>query len=284
MTKSFTSNVCAAIFSICAAACARGRGAGPEIVAPSLDVTRLRFAEYRYSPVGDFAAKRGRLFPFIDVNGNGKYDADEVVGHCDRRSGAGRCWIDRTRVSLVTTTSDCPGASGAWIIGSAFDGAGKRLTSKICDDRGACSDFHPNAFGDGVDLDAIWIPEAQDGSRHTLTLRAGDEVLRRDEVKLPPPLQLVDGQVDTDAGLHAHVSADQSIDLANIVLRSGIEVRWHSAGEPGTFQVHGNELDAVVPQAALDACGEGCEAVLSVAHVWSDDDVYSVSELRQKLL
>jgi len=68
---------CAALISLFVflTGCAHDSHPDFEIVAPTFDASRVRFAPYLYPPVGEFREKRGTMLPFEDTDGDGKFDA-----------------------------------------------------------------------------------------------------------------------------------------------------------------------------------------------------------------
>jgi hypothetical protein len=255
-----------------------------EIVAPAFELSRVQFASYGYSPVGAFAEKRGELVPFIDANGDGRFDPHtEASGRCDQSSH--RCWLDHARLRLLMTTTDCAASTGTWLLGNVYGHDGRSLEATLCDDQGACSEEHRNAF-QGVDtVNAIWILDAAETPRaRTLSLRAGKEEVRYENVELPAPLRVVDIQIERRGGVHISATADQSIDMASLWVTRGHALQWSSAGQPGVFQAKGAAIEATLPQSVVDACAGACEAYLQFGHVWRDDNVFSLAEVKQKVL
>jgi hypothetical protein len=134
-------------------------------------------------------------------------------------------------------------------------------------------------------VNAIRIPEGgEDTGTRNLILRAGQEEVHYGNVALPPPLGLVDVQIEERGALQVSVTTDQSIDMAFLWVTRGDTLQWSSAGAPQSFRSTATTLEATVPQAVLDSCGSGCEAYLQVAHVWQDDSVFSLSEVKHKVL
>ena len=267
--------------SVCG--CSHGSQHDFAVVAPAFDVSRLRFTRYDYLPVGAYAEKRSDLIPFVDSNGDAHFDPQtEASGRCDPRSH--QCWIDHARLRLLSITSDCTAAAGTWIIGNIYDRYGQRLEATLCDDRGNCSAEHQNAFQNMESVNAIWLSDASETSRtETLTLRAGLEEVTYSDIALPAPIRLVDSKQVRSGDLHITATADQSIDMATLWVKRGQTLHWSSAAQPGGLRAKDVTLEAVVPQAVLESCGQGCEAYLQFAHVWRDDNVLSVSQVEHKI-
>ena len=257
---------------------------GYEIIAPDFEPSHARLARNPYAPVGLFADQRGEVVPFIDGNGDGKLDPQtEASGRCDQRGH--RCWINRARLRLISTSTDCEASAGTWLLGTLYDHDGHQLSAILCDDHGLCSEDHADAF-QGVDnVHAIWLPAAAESAApRTLSLRAGSEEHRFADVALPAPLHVLDVKVSQVSDLQVRVSADQTIDMASLLVKRGEDLQWSSADRPDTFHAIGPLLEASIPRAVLDACAGMCEAYLQVAHVSRDDDVFTMAEYRQRVL
>jgi hypothetical protein len=265
-------------------ACGHGSPRDFEIIAPTFDVSRVRFASYAYAPVGAFAETHGDLMPFMDANGDGSFDPQtEAAGRCDRRSR--QCWLAHARLRLFMTTTDCLASTGTWLLGNVYDRDGRGVDATLCDNHGACSEPHPHAFQGAETANAIWIPDAPDVPRNrTFSLRAGQEDFHYDDVTLPTPIHLVDMQREPRGDLHVSITVDQSIDMASLWVRRGQAVQWSSAGQPGAFHVEGAALEVTLPRSVVDSCGDTCEVYLQIAHVWRDDAILSLSEIKQKIL
>jgi hypothetical protein len=255
-----------------------------EVIAPAFETSRVRLTQHDFLPVGAFREQRAELIPFMDANGDGRFDSQtEASGRCDPRSH--QCFIDHSRLRVIMTVTDCPATTGTWLVGNMYDRDGRRLDATLCDSQGVCSEEHQNAFQNGGTVDAIWIPGIPDtSSTRALGLRASHEEIRYENVALPLPIRLVDIRVERVGGLRVSVRADYSIDMASLWLMHGGTMRWSSTGQPGVFRATGAALEAAVPQSVLDSCGSGCEAYLQFAHVWRDDNVFSVSDVLQKVL
>src|ERR1041384_3413467 len=88
------------------AGCERRDPRSFDLVAPNLQASKVRFTMALFSPVGEFAEKRGPLLPFMDANGDGRWDQKtEAVGRCDRR--ARKCWLDRAHLQVIRRTTKC---------------------------------------------------------------------------------------------------------------------------------------------------------------------------------
>ena len=253
-----------------------------EMVAPEFEASKVRFAAYGYSPVGTFANKRGDLLPFIDTDDDGKFDPNtEASGRCDQRSG--QCWMDQARLRLLMTATDCPATTGTWLLGAVYGRDGRQLAATLCDDHGTCSEEHKDVFQNGGPVNAIWIPgTVEKPPARTLWLRSGRDQFHYDDIALPSPIHVVDVQTSRPGNLQISITADESIDMASLWAMRGGELQWSSTKQ--TFRVDGKSLEADVPQTVLDSCGGGCEVYLQFAHVWRDDNVFSLSEVKHKLL
>lgn len=274
----------APVLSLASSAGCRGEHHhGFRIIAPAFDSSRVHFTKYEYAAVGAYAAEHGELIPFVDANGDGVFDPqNEASGRCDLSSR--QCRLDHARLRMIRTTTDCPATTGTWLLGNVYDRAGRRLSATLCDDRGTCSEEHAGAFQGMPAADAIWIPESPAASHPlALTLRTATEKFRHGDIALPSPLHLVDIQTKRTGDLHVRVTADQSIDLAALWVMRGQSQRWSSAEGPADLKARGAVLEARVPGAILDSCDGACEVYLQFGHVWRDDDVFSVGEVKHKL-
>lgn len=265
------------------AGCREEHPYGFRIIAPAFDGSRVHFTRYEYSAVGAYAARHGELIPFVDANGDGVFDPqNEASGRCDSRSR--QCWLDHARLRMIRTTNDCPTTTGTWLLGNVYDHDGRRLDAALCDEQGTCSEEHAGAFKGTPEVDAIWIPESPATSRpRRLTLHTATEEFHYDDIMLPSPLRLIDIQTKRAGDLHVRVAADHSIDLAALWVMRGQRQQWSSAERPSTLKTQEARLEASVPGAILDSCDGACEVYLQFGHVWQDDDVLSVGEVKHKL-
>lgn len=256
-----------------------------EIHAPTFDASRVRFARHSYSAVGVFADKHGDVIPYIDANADGRLDPlVEPSGRCDRNIA--QCWLDRARIRMIQRTTDCPAASGTWLFGDVYDHDGRAQAATLCDDEGRCAEEHPNAFKDIASVKAIWFPghgPPQSSRTRTLTLRTASEELRFPDLTLPSEIALVDLESELPDDLVVHATASQSIDMAAVWVMRGHEQRWSSGDQPASLKASGNVLEARVPQAVMESCAGDCDVFLQFAHVWRDDVVLSLGEVKQRV-
>ena len=273
----------ALLFVAGSAGCHRDGPHGFEIFAPGFETSRVRFESYAYSPVGAFADKRGLLVPFMDSDGDGRFDPrSEAAGRCDL--DAHRCSFDHARLQLLMTTTDCPTTTGTWLLGDVYDRDGRSVHATLCDDRGSCAEAHEHAFQDTGSVNAIWLPGSRaEPEARVLSLRAGREQIHYTNVALPQPIRLVDFRVEHPGDLQVSVAADQTIDMVALWVRHGDTMHWSSARHPEALQVHGTTLVATVPHDVLEACAAGCETYMQIAHVWRDDEVFSLAEIKHRV-
>lgn len=254
-----------------------------QINAPAFDTSRVKFTRYSYPAVGDFAGTHGSLIPYIDANADGRFDPlVEPSGRCDQH--AGQCWLDHARIRMIQRATGCPSTAGIWLLGDVYDRAGQRQESMLCDDEGKCAEEHPDAFKDIASVKAIWIAE-QRSSRpaRTLTLSTTNEELRFDNLVLPLPLELVDLKTELPADLDVRATASQSIDMAVVWVMHDREQWWSSVDHPTSLKVADNVLEAHVPELVMKSCQGACDVFLQFAHVWRDDAVLSLGEIKQRL-
>jgi hypothetical protein len=64
----------------------------------------------------------------------------------------------------------------------------------------------------------------------------------------------------------------------------GQHVQWTSASQLDSLHARGDHFEADVPQGVIDACRGACEAYVQLGHVWRDDSILSLSEIKQKIL
>lgn len=276
---------CVAILVYCTMACQCTGRHEFEVIAPAFDASKIRFTDnVAYSPVGAFAARRGEQVPYVDANGDGRFDPQsEASGRCDQ--GKQQCWIDRAKIRLIAITGDCPAETGTWMLGSFYDPTGNRRETLLCSSRGMCSEEHQHAFQNAESVNAIWIAGPPELSRtEDLSLRAGTDELTVENVILPAPLQLLSVRAEQQTDLHVSVTADESIDMATVWLMRGPALHWSAAGHPQQFSAKGASLDVAIPQEVLRTCDGACEGYIELAHVWRDDSVFSIGEIKQKIL
>jgi hypothetical protein len=262
-------------------ACHRASGVslpGFELEASAFDPARVGLATYAYEPVGLYAVTRSAEVPFVDANGNGRFDPnEEASGRCDPQSR--RCRLEDHRLRVVMRTTDCPGTTGTWIVGSAYDRAGARIAATLCTADGRCAEPHRDAF-QGLAVDAIWLPvDAAPTSHQRLALTTAARTYAYDDVELPHALHLSALHTEDRGDLRISVTADQSVDLVSLSVLRGDAVAWSGRGA----HADGATLDAVVPREVLDACAGDCEGYLQIAHVWRDDDVLAMGEIKQRV-
>lgn len=253
------------------------------VISSVFDPSRVRFTSYAYAPVGAFAEKRGSRMPFVDANGNGSFDSDsEASGRCDR--SAQECRIDDRRIRMVMAVDDCSQTRGIWLIGDAYDSHGLRQEASLCDDNGHCSSEQPEVFQQATSLQALWLSGDSEVPRTvSLVLRVGQDEVPYPDIELPQPIQLTGFDVSRAADLRVTATADHSIDLAALTVMRGAAVQWSSSTAPETIQAKGTTLVATVPHDVLEKCGDVCEAYLQLGHVWRDDNVLSIADIRRQV-
>jgi hypothetical protein len=181
------------------------------------------------------------------------------------------------------TSTDCPATTGTWLFGSIYDSAGRQVPSSLCDNHGSCSEEHTDVFRDSGPLSAIWLPGAIEHARvSTLSLHAAGKEVKYTGIELPTPIHVVDMALDREGGLGLSVVVDKSIDLATLWVTRGNVLQWSSTAS--TFSVTGARLEARVPRNVIESCADACEVYLQLAHVWRDDEIFSLSEFKHKLL
>lgn len=261
--------------------CDRGTHSSFDIVAPGFNTSRVSFAHYGYSPVGAFGARRGDLMPFIDVDGDGSFDPQhEVAGQCDQQ--AHRCWFNRTRLRLAATTDDCSAATGIWMIGNIYDTEGRDLDATLCDDSGPCSRSYDQAFQDANSVNAIWIAGASSTSAlRSFSLRSDQQEVHYENILLPASIEIVSRRIEHNGDLRVFVTANQTIDLAAMWIKRGQQMYWTSGVT--AFRAEGATLMASIPEAVFSSCAGLCETYIQIGHVWRDDEVFSIAEIKQQV-
>lgn len=139
-------------------------------------------------------------------------------------------------------------------------------------------------FSDVGSVNAIWMQDTPETApdRNLILRSSNDE--QHYNVVLPQPISALDIQVRQEGDLLVSVNADQTIDMVSLWVMRGNSEQWSSSGHSESLQAKGTSLRAVVPKAVLASCGNACEVYLQFAHVWQDDSVFSLSEVKHKLL
>jgi len=192
--------------------------------------------------------------------------------------------LDHARVLLIQRQTECNASSGTWLLGNAYDRNGLRQKATLCDDKGTCSREYTGTFKDSAVVDAIWFPDQATTPRaRTLTLTTATEKILYQDVVFPAQLEVTQIETNQLGGLNIRITADQSIDMAALWVMHGPEQRWSSAEQPELLRGVGNVLEAQIPEIVMEACDDTCDMFFQLAHVWQDDTVLSLGEVKQRV-